>query len=91
MIMETSSLASLNYDVLVRICASVSVLPSNTTLEIRRPLDSLSRTCKLFNQLCFPDLHREITIRGDAQSALSRLRERKNCQDFVLHVRFAYI
>jgi hypothetical protein len=62
--MGTTSSSSLDYDVLVQICALVNETPLNATGKIKLPLDSLSKTCRLFHELCFPGLHREISIRG---------------------------
>lgn len=86
--MGTISLANLNYDVLIQICSFVNTTPGNTTDNTNHPLDSLSRTSKLFRSLCFPDLHREITFRGDNHYVFQRLQEGRESEAFVEYVRF---
>ncbi len=87
--MATTSLSSLNYDVLVQICALVNETPLDVTDRIRQPLGSLSQTSRLFHELCFAGLHREIAIEGDVAAAWKRLEESEDRQDsFAKHIKF---
>lgn len=90
--MGPTSLSLLNYDVLVHICALVNETPLNATGKIKQPLDSLSKTSRLFHELCYPGLHREITIEGDVRTALKHLEKSEDRQAFFAkYVRYVHV
>lgn len=90
--MSITSLSSLNYDVLVQICAFVNETLLKVTGRIKQPLDSLSKTSRLFHELCFPGLHCEIVIECDIQAALKRLERSEDRQAFFAkYVRFVHM